>query len=159
MPNLTGLHGNRMKIALCQLNVITGNVPYNTRRILEELESSAAQGAELAIFPELAIPGYPPRDLLEYPGFIQECDLALQTIQHACAAHKIDAIIGTVHRNIYGGKKPLLNCAALINSRGEVQFTFKKLLPTYDVFDEDRYFRASPSDFIPPISQYEQGSI
>src|SRR4051794_24208124 len=112
-----------MKIALCQLNTITGNVPYNTRRIIEELASAAAQGASLAIFPELAIPGYPPKDLLEYKGFIHEVDLAVDEIRHACTQHKIDAMVGTVHRNVFGGKKPLLNSSALISAKGEVRFT------------------------------------
>ena len=144
-----------MKIALCQLNSITGNIPYNTRRIIEELAGAAAQGAQLIIFPELAIPGYPPKDLLEYKGFIHEADLALEEICAACVKHEIDASVGTVHRNVFGGKKPLLNAAALVTSRGDVRFTFKKLLPTYDVFDEDRYFRSCPADVVPPIAEYE----
>jgi NAD+ synthetase len=146
-----------MKIALCQLNTITGNVPYNTRRIIEELAGAADQGARLAIFPELAIPGYPPKDLLEYKGFIHEVDLALEEIRHACTRHGIDAMVGTVHRNVFGGKKPLLNSSAHISSKGDVRFTFKKLLPTYDVFDEDRYFRYCPADVIPPMADYTTG--
>jgi predicted amidohydrolase len=55
-----------MKIALCQLNTITGNIAHNTRRIVEELRAAAAAGARLAVFPEMAITGYPPKDLLEY---------------------------------------------------------------------------------------------
>ncbi|MGI8908333.1 MAG: NAD+ synthase [Candidatus Sumerlaeaceae bacterium] len=143
-----------MKIALCQLNTITGNIAYNTRRIVEELTAAAANGAQLAIFPELAIPGYPPKDLLEYKGFIHEADAALDQVRGACTHHGIDTMVGTVHRNVFGGKKPLLNSAALITSKGDVRFTFKKLLPTYDVFDEDRYFRPCPPDVIPPIAEY-----
>jgi NAD+ synthase (glutamine-hydrolysing) len=146
-----------MKIAVCQLNTITGNVPYNTRRIMEEIAKAAEAGAQLAIFPELAIPGYPPKDLLEYNGFIQQCDMALDELRHACSRHGIDAIVGTVHRNVIGGKKPLLNSAALLTAKGDVRFTFKKLLPTYDVFDEDRYFRPCPADIIPPVAQYMDG--
>lgn len=147
-----------MKIALCQLNTITGNVSYNTRRCIEELASAASLGAQIAVFPELAIPGYPPKDLLEYQGFIQECDLALEQIREACSKHQIDVITGTVHRNVFGGKKPLLNAAVYISAKGDVRFTFKKLLPTYDVFDEDRYFRPCPPDILPPVAEYPAGA-
>ncbi|MCX7624627.1 MAG: NAD+ synthase [Candidatus Sumerlaeaceae bacterium] len=148
-----------MKIALCQINTITGNVRYNLHRILTELENAAANGARLAIFPELCIPGYPPKDLLEYRWFIEEAADALSRIQSQCRALGIDCICGTVHTNIFGGKKELLNAAAFVRSTGDIQFTFKKLLPTYDVFDETRYFEPCPSDCRSPIFSYAENNI
>lgn len=143
-----------MKIALCQLNTIAGNIESNVRRITEELRNSRALGAQLAVFPELTITGYPPKDLLEYDDFVAEAEAALKNLHATCNELQIDAIIGNVQRNPFGGKKPLVNTATLLPANAERQVTYKKLLPTYDVFDEDRYFRASPSTLVPPIADY-----
>lgn len=148
-----------MRIALCQINTITGNVRYNLQRILAELENAAAAGARLAVFPELCIPGYPPKDLLEYGWFIEETADALSRLQSHCRQLGIDCICGTVHTNIFGGKKELLNAAAFVSSSGDIQFTFKKLLPTYDVFDERRYFEPCPSACRSPIFSYPEDDI
>lgn len=148
-----------MKIALCQINTIAGNIAFNNRRIVEELRFSAASGAQLAIFPELSITGYPPKDLLEYPAFIQEAADSLAEIQKVCVGEKIDCIVGTVHTNVFGGKKELLNAAAYLSHSGEIQFTFKKLLPTYDVFDEHRHFQPCPAEAIPPIIEYPDARL
>lgn len=148
-----------MRIALCQINTITGNVRYNLQRIIAELDKAAAAGARLAIFPELCIPGYPPKDLLEYGWFIEETAEALSRVQSQCRQLGIDCICGTVHTNIFGGKKELLNAAAFVSSSGDVQFTFKKLLPTYDVFDETRYFEPCPSTCRSPIFTYPDDDI
>ncbi|MGB9691621.1 MAG: NAD+ synthase [Candidatus Sumerlaeaceae bacterium] len=143
-----------MKIALCQIDTITGNIAYNLRRITEELERAKAAGAQLAIFPELAIPGYPPKDLLEYHWFIEEAAEALSRIQARCIDLALDCICGTVHTNVFGGKKELLNAAAFVKASGDVLFTFKKLLPTYDVFDEHRYFEPCPNECRSPLAIY-----
>ncbi len=143
-----------MRIALCQIDTITGNIDYNLRRILEELEKAREQGARLALFPELAITGYPPKDLLEYQWFIEKAAAALSNIQERCRELDIDCICGTVHTNLFGGKKELLNTAAFARASGEVQFTFKKLLPTYDVFDEHRYFEPCPQHCKSPLVLY-----
>jgi NAD+ synthetase len=143
-----------MKIALCQINTITGNVAYNVGRVLEELEKAAQAGARLAIFPELCLPGYPPKDLLEYGWFIEQTSEALGRVQAHCRALGIECICGTVHTNVFGGKKELLNAAAFVRSSGEILFTFKKLLPTYDVFDEGRYFEPCPDSCLSPIVEY-----
>src|SRR5437868_5446897 len=102
-----------MRIALCQLNTIPGNISYNTTRIIEELGKASSLGAQLAIFPELTIPGYPPKDLLEYGSFVAEASSALNSVQEACKRLRIDALVGTIHPNVFGGKKALLNAAAL----------------------------------------------
>jgi NAD+ synthase (glutamine-hydrolysing) len=148
-----------MKIALCQINTITGNISCNLQCITREIVNASAQGAELAIFPEMAITGYPPKDLLEYQGFIEEAASALSEIQSTCAKHNVDCIVGTVHSNIFGGKKELVNAAAFVPAKGDIQYTFKKLLPTYDVFDEHRYFQPCPVLMKPPIVAYPDSDI
>lgn len=141
-----------MKIALCQINPVAGNIPYNLQRILAELESAAADGARLAVFPELALPGYPPKDLLNYPEFLREAERALLQVKARCAELQIGAIVGTIAANIFGGKKPLCNAAIYLAADGAPPvITYKKLLPTYDVFDEQRYFDEAPPDLTPPL--------
>jgi NAD+ synthase (glutamine-hydrolysing) len=144
-------------IALCQQNTITGNVPRNTQGIIEFLREAAKREARVAIFPELAITGYPPRDLLEYAWFNRAASASLTDIQAACRETGVAAIVGTVHTNIFGGKKDLLNAAAWVSPEGEVRFAFKKLLPTYDVFDEHRYFQPCPADAPPLIVEIGAG--
>lgn len=141
-----------MKIALCQISPVTGNIPYNLRRILEELDTAASAGAHVAVFPELVIPGYPPKDLLEYPEFLHEAEEALEEVARKCREIGIGAIVGTIAANIFNGKKPLCNTAIYLppTDSGAV-ITYKKLLPTYDVFDEQRYFDEAPADLVPPI--------
>lgn len=141
-----------MKIALCQISPVTGNIPYNLRRILEELDAAVQAGAHLAVFPELSIPGYPPKDLLEYPEFLREAEEALEQVGRKCREIGLGAIVGTVAANIFNGKKPLCNTAIYLppTDSGPL-ITYKKLLPTYDVFDEHRYFDEAPADLVPPI--------
>lgn len=148
-----------MKIALCQINTTTGNIAYNTRRIIEELENSAHLGARLAVFPEMSITGYPPKDLLEYRSFVEEATITLAEVQDACRRHRIDCIVGTVHTNMFGGKKELLNAAAFLSQSGQIQWNFKKLLPTYDVFDEHRYFQPCPVNAEPSLVTYEDSDL
>src|SRR5690606_23828677 len=107
-----------MKIALSQLNPVTGNIEYNTNRILQEISAAAAQSADLIIFPELSLLGYPPKDLLEYTGFLRHADQALAAITEACRTHQCAALIGTALPNIFSGKKPLLNTAVFIDRDG-----------------------------------------
>jgi NAD+ synthetase len=141
-----------MKIALCQINPVAGNITYNLRRIVEEMEHVARAGVDLAVFPELAIPGYPPKDLLEYPEFLGAAENALEEIKAACGRLKLNVIVGTIAANIFGGKKPLCNAAIYLAADGVPPvIIYKKLLPTYDVFDEQRYFDEAPADLVPPI--------
>ncbi|MFQ6611758.1 MAG: NAD+ synthase [Fidelibacterota bacterium] len=124
-----------MKVALCQINPTVGALKANQQKILIFYDRAIKQGAELVIFPELAITGYPPQDLLYQSGFVQQNINGLKTI---AAQTTIPLIIGHVHRE---GKK-LYNSATVCYS-GAVTYSYNKmLLPTYDVFDEDRYFQA-----------------
>ena len=130
-----------MKIALVQFNPIVGDVDGNTQRIIDFITQASAAGADLAVFPELAVCGYPPLDLLDYPSFVQECELAVKKIaEHASG---ISVIVGAPELN-HGKGKPVFNSAWYINARAEIEKKVRKtLLPDYDVFDESRYFESN----------------
>lgn len=127
-----------MKIALAQLNYQIGNFELNTKKIIESLEKGKAEGADLVVFAELALCGYPPRDFLEFEEFIELCEQSARAI----AAHTQDiaCIIGLPVKNPQIAGKDLFNAAYFIE-KGEVKAVIKKaLLPNYDIFDEYRYF-------------------
>lgn len=129
-----------MKIALAQINPTVGDFDGNTRKILEFTERASRGAADLVIFPELAVCGYPPADLLEKPAFVARAGEAIEEIAARTASGKIAIICGYVtpaHRNT---GKHVMNSAALLRN-GRVDFVQSKmLLPFYDVFDEQRYF-------------------
>lgn len=132
-----------MKIALAQLNYHIGNFDYNTKKIIESIHQAQLEKADLVIFSELAICGYPPRDFLLYSDFINECNLAIEKI--AKETDKIGVIIGAPIANPSNKGKKLQN-AALFIYKNKIQKTFSKtLLPTYDIFDEYRYFEPNSS--------------
>ncbi|MBI4361997.1 MAG: NAD+ synthase [Euryarchaeota archaeon] len=132
-----------LRVALAQMNPTVGDIPGNTRRIREQMEEAYKAGASLAVFPELAVTGYPPRDLLEIPRFVEENIQALDTL--AGAAKGIMAIVGFVDREKQANGKPArYNAAALLREGRIHAVRHKSCLPTYDVFDEDRYFQPSP---------------
>ncbi len=131
-----------MKIAIAQLNPTIGDIAGNAQQLLTAAHQAAAAGAQLFLTPELSLCGYPPRDLLMHPDFLDSMQATLAQLAIALPA-QLTAIIGLVTVNpqagIAGGK-PLFNSSALI-ANGQIQQIFhKRLLPTYDVFDEDRYF-------------------
>jgi NAD+ synthase (glutamine-hydrolysing) len=132
-----------MRLGLAQLNPTVGDLAGNRRKILETYVSLVAQGAELVIFPELAVCGYPPRDLLFKRRFVPDVVDSLNEI--AANVGAVPAIIGTVEPNPTGRGRPFFNSAAFCY-RGKVAAMGRKcLLPTYDVFDEDRYFEPATS--------------
>ena len=127
-----------MKIALSQLNYHIGNFDNNVEKIITEISRAEQEGAELIVFAELAVSGYPPRDFLEFKDFVQRCNSSIETIATYC--NNIAAIIGTPVFNNNPKGKPLYNAAAFCH-KGKVQhYTKKTLLPNYDIFDEYRYF-------------------
>lgn len=127
-----------MKIALAQLNYHIGNFDANTAQICNHIRKAKTEGADLVVFAELSVCGYPPRDFLEFPDFIRRCYEALDTIAAECTG--IAAIVGAPAINERVEGKNLFNAAWFLNE-GKVQsFHAKALLPTYDVFDEYRYF-------------------
>ncbi len=127
-----------MKIALAQLNYHIGNFEANTKKIIQTIEQQKAEGVELVVFAELCISGYPPRDFLEYPDFIDLCKASADEIAKATIG--IACIVGLPITNPVIEGKDLYN-AAFFMADGEIKQVIKKaLLPTYDVFDEYRYF-------------------
>ncbi len=128
-----------MKIALLQLNSTIADFQGNAEKMLAMAEAAAAAGADLAVFPELCVCGYPPLDLLDQERFTDECLKAVRFFQHRAPAG-LGAVVGYIDRNRTGRGKGLVNAVSLIHEN-KIQFTqAKTLLPTYDVFDEARYF-------------------
>ncbi len=127
-----------MKIALAQLNYHIGNFEENNRKIIDAIAQAKDQGADLLVFAELAVGGYPAKDLLRNPQFLRQCEQSIDLIASHC--HGITCIIGAPIKNTDPEGKGLYN-AALILEDGKVKDCCKKsLLPDYDVFDEYRYF-------------------
>ncbi len=122
------------RLALAQVNATVGDVDGNAQKIVAGIRAAEAAGAELVAFPELALTGYPPEDLLLKPAFIRQNLDALHEV--AAAAVEVVAVVGFVDR-----RDDIFNAAAVLH-RGRVVGTYRKqFLPTYGVFDEDRYFR------------------
>jgi NAD+ synthase (glutamine-hydrolysing) len=128
-----------VKVALLQLNYTVGDLSGNAERIRAAVEAAAAKGAELAITSELALLGYPPRDLLLYPALVERAGQVLQQLADRLR-DSIPVVVGSVQPNPLPEGRPLYNAAAWLEG-GQIRHWFQKsLLPTYDVFDEDRYF-------------------
>ncbi len=127
-----------MKIAIAQLNYHIGNFESNTQKIIQSIEKARGEGVDIILFAELAVSGYPPRDFLEFDDFVEQCRLSVKTIAKSCVG--IAAVVGGPIRNTTGKGKPLYNAAWFL-ADGKVQnVVHKTLLPTYDIFDEYRYF-------------------
>ena len=127
-----------MKIALAQLNYHIGNFDSNVNKILHSIRQAKDQGADLIVFAELAISGYPPRDFLEFTDFVDQCQVALEKIAPVC--NGIGVIVGLPTYNHAPKGKPLFNSAAFLAEGRLQQLVHKTLLPNYDIFDEYRYF-------------------
>jgi NAD+ synthase (glutamine-hydrolysing) len=126
-----------MRLALAQIDSVVGDVDGNAARIVEWIERARAEEADLALFPELAVTGYPPEDLLLRPAFIRAARSVLDGI--ASATHGITVLVGAPHLD-----SDLFN-ACYVLAHGEVRCVYRKrYLPNYGVFDEDRYF--APGD-------------
>jgi NAD+ synthase (glutamine-hydrolysing) len=127
-----------MRLGLAQINSTVGDLAGNRRKIIEAYKALVDKCAEMVVFPELIVSGYPPRDLLFKRHFVPDVEKSLREI--AAAVGKVPALIGTVEANSTGEGRPFYNAAAFCID-GEVAVVARKcLLPTYDVFDEDRYF-------------------
>jgi len=135
-----------MKIAVCQINPIIGDFEYNSSLILEASRKARLSGCSLAVLPELALLGYPPKDLLEKPAFIEENLRRLETL--AAQIEGISVLCGYVEKNPSKTGKELVNSAALIQEGRITRKGGKRLLPTYDVFDEARYFEPAEESLL-----------
>jgi len=132
-----------MRIALGQINPTVGDLAGNLALMLRFAKEAAARKAELIVFPELSITGYPPRDLVEKPNFIERSERAVQQLAEAAKDLPISIIAGYVGRSHKPTGKQATNSAAVIRSGKVVMRQTKILLPTYDVFDEARNFVAA----------------
>ena len=126
-----------MKVGLAQLNTTVGDLPGNSAKILNAYREAVGEGAELVLTPELAVTGYPPQDLVFKSRFVP-LNLAMLDRLHADVGNAA-LVVGFVDRND-GPGAPFRNAAAVLEKGQPVRKVYKSLLPTYDVFDEDRYF-------------------
>lgn len=127
-----------MNIALAQINVHVGNFAANLEKMLARVADAKAQGVDIVVFPELATTGYPPRDFLEFEDFIDKAEEVVQEL--ARAAQGIAIIVGSPSRNPVVEGKDLYNSVYFLANGRVQQVQHKTLLPTYDIFDEYRYF-------------------
>ena len=131
-----------MKICIAQQNYHIGNFEQNTEKILGAIEAAKNQGADLILFSEMSVCGYPARDFVEFEDFINKCYQSIDAIKQA--ADTIGVLIGSPARNPNKKGKDLYNAAFFLYEQKVVAEIHKTLLPTYDVFDENRYFE--PAD-------------
>jgi NAD+ synthase (glutamine-hydrolysing) len=127
-----------MKIALAQLNYHIGNFEQNEDKIINAIKKAKQGGADLVVFAELAISGYPPRDFLEFDDFISKCKQGIQRIASHCVG--IAAVLGGPVKNPEPKGKDLFNTAFFLENGKIKSEHYKSLLPNYDIFDEYRYF-------------------
>ena len=130
-----------LRIGLCQINTTVGNIEGNTKKIIAYIAKGKKVGADLLAFPEMAVTGYPPEDLLLMPKFIETNLKAINQI--AKATTSVTAIVGFVNK-----EGDIFNSAALLHEGKLIDVYSKMYLPNYGVFDEDRYFQAGKENFI-----------
>ena len=133
-----------MRIALCQINTVVGDLAGNVARVLRDARRAADAGADLAVFPELCVTGYPPQDLLDRPAFLDDTDAAVRQLARSLP-DGLAALVGAPVRNDTPVGKRLFNSALLLDDGAVQDAVSKTLLPTYDVFDEVRYFEPCPA--------------
>src|SRR3990170_1474675 len=122
-----------MRLALAQMNTVVGDLDGNRERILAWIGRARDAGADLVLFPELAVTGYPPEDLLLRPSFLRAAERSLALI--ASQTEEVAALVGTTHLD-----RDLFNSCAVLADGGVKGVYHKRFLPNYGVFDEDRYF-------------------
>ena len=131
-----------MKICIAQQNYQIGNFEQNTQQMLSAIQAAKKQGADLILFSEMSVCGYPARDFVEFNDFITKCYAQIDIIKEA--ADTIGVLIGSPARNPNKKGKDLYNAAFFLHDKKIIAEIYKTLLPTYDVFDENRYFE--PAD-------------
>ncbi len=140
-----------MRIALAQINPTIGDLSGNVQRMTRFAREASSRGAEVVVFPELSLTGYPPRDLVEKISFLDANECALGELAAATAGMNLSVICGYVGRSEAETGKRALNSAAVLDG-GKVLFRQSKmLLPNYDVFDEARYFRPAERELLCPL--------
>ena len=135
--------GVLVKIGFAQINTIVGDFAGNARKIARAAEDLESRGAQIILTPELALTGYPPQDLLFKSDFVPRSLAALDELHRQVG--KAALLVGCVDVNPSGSGRPFFNTAAVLEKDRPVRKVFKSLLPTYDVFDEARYFEPGPA--------------
>jgi NAD+ synthase (glutamine-hydrolysing) len=130
-----------LRIGLCQINTTVGDIEGNTRKILHSISKGKRMAVDLLVFPEMAVTGYPPEDLLLMTKFIEANLKAVKTIARATSS--ITAVVGFVNKD-----RDIFNAAALLHHGKRIDAYAKSYLPNYGVFDENRYFQAGRENFI-----------
>ncbi|MDP3478421.1 MAG: NAD+ synthase [Desulfoprunum sp.] len=149
---LIDVQERNVKIGLVQINPIIGDFQTNCRKIRERADEARAMGCNLVIFPELAVSGYPPQDLLERRSFLADHDRAVARL--VAELPDIDVLFGCIEQRHGDKGKPLYNSAVVARGGAIIFRARKQLLPAYDVFDETRYFEPGP-----PPGLYEVGGL
>lgn len=146
----------RMRVALCQINPTVADFGGNVAEICQSASRVVALGAHLAVFPELAVCGYPPRDWLEHDEFVARSE---KSIQELCARlpPNLTVAVGFVSRSAEGSSRAIHNSLAVIRAGNVVAVVHKRLLPTYDVFDEDRYFEPGDASSVIDVAGVKVG--
>ncbi len=138
-----------MKICIAQQNYHIGNFEENTNKILCAIEEAKKQGADIILFSEMSVCGYPARDFVEFNDFIEQCYQSIEKIKKA--ADSIGVLIGSPSRNPEKKGKDLFNAAFFLYDQKIIAEVHKTLLPTYDVFDENRYFESADNWKVVPF--------
>ena len=141
-----------MRIALGQINTTVGDLAGNVERMSQFARRAAKMRADVIAFPELSVTGYPPRDLVEKPSFLERSECELQRLARETADLGIAVIAGYVGKSHEGSGKPATNSAAILQGGAIVFRQDKTLLPTYDVFDEARYFLPGETPFLTKLA-------
>src|SRR5688572_13077519 len=145
---------SKLRIIVAQLDFMVGDIAGNTQKITRAIQQARDElKGDLLVFPELALVGYPPEDLLLRPDFIQAADVALATI--AAQVHGIDVILGFPEHT----SKGIYNAAVLLREGQRITTYRKRHLPNYSVFDEERYFIAGESTCVTTIKGLPVGII
>ena len=139
-----------MKIGLAQINSTVGDLQGNVSRIFSSYQQLVAQGAELVVTPELALTGYPPRDLLFSGEFVDRNLAELSELEKKIGG--VPLVVGFVDHNMTGCGRPFYNAAAVLAQGEKRRVAYKRLLPNYDVFDEARYFEPGATSVIIPLN-------
>src|SRR5258706_7924757 len=134
-----------MKIAIGQINTTVGDLSGNVNLMVDAARRASSLGGDLIAFPELSVTGYPPRDLVEKESFVERSECELQRLARETADLPISIVCGYVGQSHEGAGKPATNSAAILRKGATLFRQHKTLLPTYDVFDEARYFQPGDS--------------